>query len=343
MKAVQLEKYNKNLKVQINDIPTPTIQANEVLVKVAYAAINPLEKLTITGSVKLIQDYPKPFTLGNELTGTVVKVGADVKDVTLGEAVYTRLPIEKIGAFAEYVAVDPQYLAPLPNNLDFKTGAAVPLTGLTAYQVLTEELNAQAGKTVFISGGSGSFGQMAVPIAKSMGLKVVISGNPRSKEAFIAKGVDQYIDYTKENYWEVLSDVDYVIDTLGPNEFDRELSIMKPGGTIVSLINAPNKAFAEKQGLSKFKTLLFTVAGQKFDRKAKSQGMTYRFIFVRGDGAQLHKITEMIERENIVPDVDPQVFTVDDVEKALDYTFNQRTNGKVLLQFDAEMERKVNA
>lgn len=341
MKAVQLEKYNKDLKVKVNEVDVPTIQPNEVLVKVAYAAINPLEKLTITGSVKLIQDYPKPFTLGNELTGTVVKVGENVKDVALGEAIYTRLPIEKIGAFAEYVAVDAQYIAPLPKNLDFQTGAAAPLTGLTAYQVLTEELKAEPGKTVFISGGSGSFGQMAVPIAKSMGLKVIISGNPRLKEAFIAKGVDQYIDYTTENYWEVLSHVDYVIDTLGPNEFDRELSIMKPGGTIVSLINAPNKAFAEKHGLSKVKTLLFGIAGRKFDRKAKAKGMTYRFIFVRADGKQLKDITNMIEREHIVPDVDPQTFTIDNIDQALDYTFNQRTNGKVLLQFDAEMERKT--
>lgn len=165
---------------------------------------------------------------------------------------------------------------------------------------------------------------------------MIISGNARSKEDFLAKGVDQYIDYTQENYWEVLSDVDYVIDTLGPKEFEKELSIMKSGGKIVSLINAPNKAFAEKQGFSKFKTLLFTLAGQKFDRKAKAQGVEYRFIFVRADGQQLKAITDMVERENIIPAVDSRIFTVDEVDEALDYTFNQRTNGKVLIQFDTE-------
>ncbi|UXR69623.1 NADP-dependent oxidoreductase [Staphylococcus sp. IVB6246] len=336
MKAVQLEKYNKDLKVKINDIPVPSIQADEVLIKVAYAAINPLEKLTITGAIKLIQDYPKPVTLGNELTGTIVEAGQTVKNLKAGDVVYTRLPITRIGAFAEYVVVKAEYVVPIPSNLDMKTATAAPLTGLTAYQALTEELEVEAGKTLFISGGSGSFGQMAVPLAKSMGLKVIISGNARSKETFLAKGVDQYIDYTQENYWEVLSDVDYVIDTLGPKEFEKELSIMKSGGKIVSLINAPNKAFAEKQGFSKFKTLLFTLSGQKFDRKAKAQGVEYRFIFVRADGQQLKAITDMVERENIIPAVDSRIFTVDEVDEALDYTFNQRTNGKVLIQFDTE-------
>ncbi|AVQ33992.1 NADP-dependent oxidoreductase [Staphylococcus muscae] len=336
MKAVQLQKYNKDLKVTVNEISVPTIQADEVLIKVAYAAITPLEKLTITGAVKLIQDYPKPVTLGNELSGTVVEVGQSVQSLAVGNVVYTRLPITRIGAFAEYVAVKADLVTTIPKNLDVKSATAVPLTGLTAYQALTEELEVEAGKTLFISSGSGSFGQMAVPLAKSMGLKVIISGNTRAKEAFLEKGVDQYIDYTEENYWEVLSDVDYVIDTLGPKEFEKELSIMKSGGKIVSLINAPNKAFAEKQGFSKFKTLLFTLVGQKFDRKAKAQGVAYRFIFVRADGEQLKVITDMIERENIVPAVDPRIFNIDEIETALDYTFNQRTNGKVLIQFDTE-------
>lgn len=214
MKAVQIEKYNKNLEVKVRDIEVPDIKPNEVLVKVAYAAINPLEKLIITGSVKLIQDYKMPVTLGNELTGVVTKIGSEVKDYDLGDEIYSRLPIDKIGAFAEYVAVDANAISKLPNNLSLKTGAAAPLTGLTAYQAITEELQAESGKTLFIPGGSGSFGQMAVPIAKNLGLKVIVSGSPRLREQFIAKGVDQYIDYKSENYWDTLSNVDYVIDTL---------------------------------------------------------------------------------------------------------------------------------
>lgn len=334
MKAVQIEKYNKNLEVKVRDIEVPEIKPNEVLVKVAYAAINPLEKLIITGSVKLIQDYKMPVTLGNELTGVVTKIGSEVKDYQIGDEIYSRLPIDKIGAFAEYVGVDANAISKLPNNLSLKTGAAVPLTGLTAYQAITEELQAESGKTLFIPGGSGSFGQMAVPIAKNLGLKVIVSGSPRLREQFIAKGVDQYIDYKSENYWDTLSNVDYVIDTLGANEFDKELSVMKPGGTIVSLINAPNKHFAEKNDFSMFKKTLFTIAGKKFDKKAKQKSIDYRFIFVRSDGEQLKALSKIIESDHIIPDVDDQVFTINEINKALDYTFNHHTNGKVLLKID---------
>ncbi|MCG7338872.1 NADP-dependent oxidoreductase [Staphylococcus sp. ACRSN] len=333
MKAIQLSKYNKKLNVKVNEIPIPQVNSNDVLIKVAYAAINPLENLTISGKVRLIQDYKKTFTLGNELSGTIVNIGTEVNEFSVGDSVYTRLPIEKIGSFADYVTVDAKYISLLPNNLDFKTGAAAALTGLTAYQALTEELNIESGKTLFIPGGSGSFGQMAVPIAKSLGLNVIVSGSPRLKKQFINKGVDQYIDYKQENYWDLLSDVDYIIDTLGPSEFDKELSVIKPGGTIVSLINSPNKYFAKKNGFSKLKTKLFSLAGKKFDKKANRKDVNYRFVFVRADGNQLRALSQMIENENIVPDIDPKIFTINDINEALNYAFHHHTNGKVLLNF----------
>ena len=115
----------------------------------------------------------------------------------------------------------------MPNNLDFKEAVAVPLTGLTAYQGLHEGLEAKAGQTVFIPGGSGSFGQMAIPIAKSMGLNVIVSGNARARQQMVNLGVDSYLYYTKDNYWELIQEVDFVIDTLGSKEFKRELSILK--------------------------------------------------------------------------------------------------------------------
>lgn len=105
----------------------------------------------------------------------------------------------------------------MPQQLRSKitTAAAIPLTGLTAYQAIVEELEAKAGETVLIPGGSGSFGQMAVPIAKAMGLDVIVTGNSRARERFLEMGAYRYIDYKEENYWEQLSEVDHVIDTLG--------------------------------------------------------------------------------------------------------------------------------
>lgn len=180
MKAVQIKNYSKEINTTLSDIPKPQISDSEVLIEVKAAAVNPVELLILTGSVKLIQDYPMPLTLGNECSGIVEQVGSKVEGFKKGDRVYTRLPISKIGAFAEYVAVDQDAIAKMPKGYDFNTAAAIPPTGLTAYQAIVEELEAKPGQTILIPGGSGSFGQMAVPIAKALGLRVIVTGNARA-------------------------------------------------------------------------------------------------------------------------------------------------------------------
>lgn len=333
MQAAQLLKYDKNFKLDVKDIPIPEPKDNEILVKVKAAAVNPLDMLIGTGSVKLIKNYSMPLTMGNELSGIVESVGDKVTKFKVGDEVYSRLPLEKIGAFAEYVAIDQAAVSLKPTNLDFVHSAAVPLTGLTAYQGLTEELEAQPGQSVMIPGGSGSFGQMAIPIAKALGLKVIVSGNARSKQAVLDMGVSQYFDYRKENYWEHLKSVDYVIDTVGKRELEHELQILKPQGRLLSLIMTPNGQFAKSHNLGFWKTMLFSIAGSSVDRQAKKSGAQYRFIFVRSDGTQLDKITKIVEDKEISPAVDPKEFKLTDVNEALDYVANGHPKGKVVIRF----------
>ena len=230
------------------------------------------------------------------------------------------------------VAVEQDAVAKMPQGYDFNTAAAIPLTGLTAYQAIAEELEAKPGETILISGGSGSFGQMAVPIAKALGLNVIVTGNERAREQFIAMGVDRYIDYKQENYWEALSEVDHVIDTLGADEFEHELAVLKKGGRLVSLRTGPNKAFAEHNGFTGLKKQMFTLAGKKFDKAAQKQGKEYRFVFVRSDGAQLQKITEIVEKQQAKPAVDQHTFSLTQVNEALQFAAKGRLNGKVMIQ-----------
>ena len=331
MKAVQINSYSKQIKTTLRDIPRPRISDSEVLIQVKAAAVNPLELLILTGSVKLIQDYPMPLTLGNECSGMVEEVGSRVMGFQKGDRVYTRLPLNKIGAFAEYVAVDQNAIAKMPEGYDFNTAAAIPLTGLTAYQAITEELEAKPGETLLIPGGSGSFGQMAVPIAKALGLHVIVTGNSRAKEQFCSMGVDRYMDYTQEKYWEQLSGIDHVIDTLGAADFEHELAVLKQGGRLVSLRTGPNKAFAVKHHISGFKKLLFTLAGSKYDNAAGKQGKEYRFLFVRSNGAQLQKITEIVEQQRIRPAIDSRVFSLSQANEALQLVSKGPINGKVII------------
>ncbi|APX73176.1 NADP-dependent oxidoreductase [Companilactobacillus allii] len=333
MQAAQLLKYDKKFQLVIRDVPTPTPNENEVLVKVKAAAVNPLDILVGTGSVKLIQNYSMPLIMGNELSGVITSVGKKVVDFKVGDEIYSRLPLDKIGAFAEYVAIDYHAIALKPTNLNFVQSAAVPLTGLTAYQVLNEELKAQPGQSIMIPGGSGSFGQMAIPIAKQMGLEIIVSGNARSKDSLIKMGVSQYFDYRKENYWETSKSVDYVIDTVGQSELNHELGIIKKNGKLLSLKMGPNKLFAKNRNYSSLKTLLFSVAGSGIDRKANRVGVEYHFIFVRSDGTQLKKITQIVEDEKIQPAIDPTSFKLADVNQALNLVNNGHPKGKVIIRF----------
>ena len=333
MKVAQITRYSKDIHITLNDIPIPEIGDDDILIRVKAAAVNPVDILNLTGAVRLIQDYKMPLTLGNECAGIVEKVGRHVTRFQTGDRVYSRLPVNRLGAFAEYVTIPEDAVARMPENFDYVTAAAIPLTGLTAYQALTEELHAKPGETIFIPGGSGSLGQMAVPIANALGLRVIVSGNARAKNSVLSAGADRYIVYTEENYWESLSDVDYVIDTLGKKEFTHELSVLKEGGVLLSLRTAPNKLFAMKNRFSLTRRLLFSLAGLTYDGLARRQGKEYRFLFVRADGIQLEEITRIVEAKHIVPLIDSHEFELSQINDAMKLMNGGHINGKVIVRF----------
>ncbi|WP_339287273.1 NADP-dependent oxidoreductase [Paenibacillus sp. FSL R5-0486] len=332
MRAAQIQKYSKKIQVEINDIATPQIQSHEVLVKVKAAGVNPLDILNMNGSVRMIADYTLPLTLGNELSGVIEAVGDDVLNFKVGDSVYTRLPLNKIGAFAEYAAVHEDALSIMPENLSFIEAAAVPLTALTAYQALHDVLRAEPNKKLFIPGGTGGFGAMAIPIAKSMGLTVITSGSERGRARSLSIGADQFIDYKTEQYADILSDIDYVIDTLGADEIKAELSILKPHGKLVSLKAGPNYRFAVDSQFPLWKRALFGLVGARLDSLARKNQNEYRFLFVHSSGVQLQEITAFIEKEDIKPSID-STYTFDDIEKALIKVSTGHSQGKVIVTF----------
>jgi len=332
MRAGRLNSYSKNdLQLSIEQIEKPTPNAQEVLVKVSMAGVNPLDNMITAGEVKLIVPYKLPVTAGNEFVGVIESIGADVTNYHVGERIYARMPLDKIGAFAEYLTIDHKEIALVPNYLSDEEAASVPLTALTAYQAL-ELLKVKPGKTLFISGGTGGFGAMAIPIAKAFGLKVATSGSRDNKERVLALGADQFIDYKTEDYTKVLTDVDYVIDTLGGEELIKQFTILKEGGAIVSLKGGPNRRFAKRMNLSFFKTFLFGMVGRKYDKLASKNNQTYHFIFVKSDGEQLSKISKIFEEKQIKTSVD-KVYDFKDINLALDKVKNGRSSGKTIIKF----------
>ena len=333
MKAAILENYSKKGgDLVIREVPVPEMGRGDVLVNVRTAGVNPLDNMIIRGEVKLITPYKMPLVMGNEFAGIVEKTGADVTGFSAGDRVYGRLPLNRIGAFAEQVAVEASAIAKVPDYLSDEEAAAVPLTALTALQAL-ELLKAKAGDRLFISGGTGSFGAMAIPIAKSKGLHVITNGNAAGRERVTALGADRFIDYKTEDYAQTLKDVDCVIDTLGDRELPKEFGILKQGGQLVSLRGLPNGEFARRVGMPFIKRLLFKMAGMKYDRMAAKKGQHYHFIFVHEDGRGLQQVSDLFAEKHITASVDT-IFALDEVNRALKKVAAGGSNGKTVLKIN---------
>lgn len=333
MKAAILENYSKKGgDLVICEVPVPEMERGDVLVNVRTAGVNPLDNMIIRGEVKLITPYKMPLVMGNEFVGMVEKMGADVTGFSVGDRVYGRMPLNRIGAFAEQVAVEASAIAKVPDYLSDEEAAAVPLTALTAMQAL-ELLQAKAGDRLFISGGTGSFGAMAIPIAKSKGLHVITNGNAAGRERVTALGADRFIDYKTEDYAQTLKDVDCVIDTLGDRELPKEFGILKQGGQLVSLRGLPNGEFARRVGMPFIKRLLFKMAGMKYDHMAAKKEQHYHFIFVHEDGRGLQQVSDLFAEKHITASVDT-IFALDEVNQALKKVAAGGSNGKTVLKIN---------
>lgn len=336
MKAAVLNNYDKNgTKLEVREMALPSPEDHEVLVKVCTAAVNPLDNMIIRGEVKLIVPYKLPLIMGNEFAGIVEKAGASVTKFKVGDRVYGRMPLAKIGAFAEYAAVAENALAIIPDYLSFDEAATVPLTALTAMQAF-EIMKPRSGETIFISGGTGSLGAMAIPIAKSLGLTVYTNGSADNEERVKELGADRFIDYKKENYVEVLKNVDYVLDTLGDRELPNEFKVLKRGGSLVSLRGLPNGRFAKRAGLSFIKQLLFKLAGSKYDKMAAAKNQTYDFLFVHEDGGQLEEIGKIFNAENPLETSIDTIYTLAQVNEALDKVKQGKSKGKTIIKIVEE-------
>ncbi|MBF1068701.1 MAG: zinc-binding dehydrogenase, partial [Prevotellaceae bacterium] len=163
-------------------------------------------------------------------------------------------------------------------------------------------------------------------------LKVYTNGNSASRERVMALGADRYLDYREEDYLEVLEPVDYVLDSLGGKELDRQMKLLRRGGKIVSLKGMPNGRFAQRFGLPTWKRWLFALAAFGVERKAKQQGITYEFLFVQSNGRQLAEVARLIAEKGIQPSVG-QVFPFAETNEALQKVASGGAAGKVVLSF----------
>lgn len=331
MKAFLIDRYGKKETGRIGDAPEPSLRDDDVLIRVHAASVNALDTKIRTGEFKLILPYRLPLILGNDMAGTVTKVGAGVHHFKPGDEVYARPDDDRIGTFAEFIAVNAASVALKPSNLTMVEAASLPLVALTAWQALVETAQLKPGQKVFVQAGSGGVGTVAIQLAKHLGTFVATTTSTANVEWVKALGADVVIDYKQQDFATELRDYDVVLNSLGKDELTRSLQILKPGGHLISISGPPTPAFAVTRGLAWPLKQILRLLSRGIRTRARQQGVAYTFLFMRAGGRQLSEITSLVESGAIRPVID-RVFPFQDTRGALAHVESGRTKGKVVVE-----------
>ena len=331
MKALVVDTYKKRGTLRLADMPEPALGANDVLVQIHAAGVNLLDSKIRDGEFKLFLPYHPPFILGHDVAGTIVKAGPNVKRLKVGNEVYARPRDHRVGTFAETISINEADVALKPKNLSMEEAASIPLVGLTAWQALVEVGKLKHGQKVFIQAGSGGVGTFAIQLAKQLGAFVATTTSTKNVELVKGLGADVVIDYKTQDFENVLSGYDLVINSQNVKTLDKSLRVVKPGGAVISISGPPDPAFAKNLGLNLFLKLVMRVLSRSVRKKAKALGVHYSFLFMRAEGQQLSEIAALIEAGVIKPVVD-RIFPFEKVNEALDYVEAGRAKGKVVIK-----------
>ena len=328
MKAFAVTEYGPEGLHPI-DAPRPTLGPRDVRVDIRAASINPLDKLVRNGEFKQLIPYRRPFILGHDLSGVIAEVGSDVSDLSVGDEVFARPRDGRIGAFAEEIAVDAGDVAPKPSSLSFAEAAAVPLVALAAWQSLVELADVRPGHKVLVHAGAGGLGSTVVQLAKHLGAHVATTAHTDDLETVRSLGADEVIDYTAQDFGDVVSDYDVVLDSLGPASLAKSLAVLRPGGLAISVVGPPDPAFAVQLGKPLLRPVM-AVLSSRTRRRARKRGVRYAFFFMRADGARLAELAALYDSGVLRPVLD-RTFGFEDTLDAMAYVEQGRAHGKVVL------------
>ncbi len=331
MKAFVVDRYGRKNGVRAGDMPVPELHEDDVLIQIHAAGVNPLDSKIRDGEFKLILPYRLPLILGNDLAGVVVRAGSRVRRFKAGDEVYARPPKDRIGTFAEFIAISEDAVALKPETLSMEEAASIPLVGLTAWQALIERGQLKQGQKVLIHAGSGGVGTFAIQLAKHLGATVATTASAANAGLMKQLGADIVIDYRKDDFAAVLKDCDVVLDTQGGDTLERSLQVLKPGGKLIGIAGPPDPDFAEQMGASWFLKTAMRFLSYRIRTAARRRDVGYSFLFMRADGGQLAQIAKLVDAAAIRPVID-RIFPFESTQEALAYVEAGRTKGKVVIK-----------
>ena len=304
MKAAIIREYGK--EVEIADIPKPDLLEDSVLIEVHGASINPVDNFIRAGYMKEYLPISFPYTMGYDVSGVIVEVGSKVSNFKKGDEVYSRPTGNIAGTIAEYTVVNEKEIALKPVNITHEEAASIPLAGLTAWQALVSKGNLQKGQKVLIHAGSGGVGSLAIQMAKQLGAYVASTTSTINVDMVKKLGADEIIDYKKENFEDVLSEYDLVIDMMGGEVLEKSFRVLKKGGTLIS------------------------IKGQDSNELAKKYGVHFDSFFMWPSGDMLNQFNQFISDGVLKPVID-RSYTIEQIQEAYDYLQTGRVKGKVVI------------
>jgi NADPH:quinone reductase-like Zn-dependent oxidoreductase len=324
MKALQIVKYGKiKDSLSINKIKKPAVKANDILVEVKAAGLNPIDYKIVEGQLKDMIALNLPCTIGFDVSGVVVEKGADVNNFEIGDEVYSRVPQEQMGTVAEFVVVNSKLVAKKPDNVSFEKAAGLPLVGLTAIQAL-ERVGLKENDRILIHAGSGGVGSFAIQYAKAKGAIVYTTTSTKNVDWVKALGADRVIDYKTEDYKEVATNLDIVFDTLGDDYTFDAFQIIKEGGKVTTIVGPPDEETAKQMGMTDY------TLPEKLSKLIDEKSAVYRLTWMQPNAGQLKEIATMVEDRAIKPIVD-FIYSLEDGIDAYEYLAAGRAEGKVII------------
>jgi len=316
MKAVQINRYGGSEAVEIKkDAPKPAISQGKLLIEAYAAGVNPVDLAIREGHMKQMAPLNFPATLGGDFSGVVAEAGPGVSGFKKGDEVYGYASTlgGGSGSFAEYILVDAKKAAKKPKSMDILAAGALPLVGISAFDVLTSKIKLAKGQKILIQGGAGGIGSIAIQIAKHLGAHVAATAGPEAKEYVKNLGADESIDYKSQQFDALLKGYDAVFDTVGGETYARSFKVLKRGGIIVSMLAKPDEELMKKHGV-----------------RAESE---YSAPAINTEN--LSKLAELADKIKLKVNID-KTFPLDKAGEAIDYIHTGHPKGKVVLQIKAK-------
>jgi len=310
MKAIMIEAYGDTSVLKEGNLDIPVIDSNQVLVEVKAFAINPVDWKIRRGYFQQMMPFPMPLVLGSDLAGVVKEVGSDVKGFQVGDRVFGSPNVMGSGTYQEFVAINQDSIALLPNEISFEDAASLPVATLTAWSAI-ETMNVTANDTVLVQAGAGAVGGFSIQFAKLKGAKVITTCSTNNVDVVKSMGADEVIDYTKTPFDTVISTVDVVIDPLGGEVQERSFTVLKKHGRLASVAVPPNMELAKEHEIdAQYIRLITDNATDKLTKFAK----------LLADGKIKTSITEILP------------FAAESVQKAHADSETGHAKGKYIIQ-----------